>query len=60
MNLVRLSHGVDWRGLESDLSPYYCLDNGRPGYPVRLMAGLLLLKEAKGLSDEEVCVMWLQ
>jgi IS5 family transposase len=56
--LVRLSRGVDWPSLERDLSPYYCLDNGRPGYPVRLMAGLLLLKEAKGLSDEEVCAVW--
>jgi transposase, IS5 family len=56
--LVRLSRGVDWCWLERDLSPYYCLDNGRPGYPVRLMAGLLLLKEAKGLSDEEVCAVW--
>jgi IS5 family transposase len=56
--LVRMVGGVDWHSLERDLSPYYCLDNGRPGYPVRLMAGLLLLKEAKGLSDEEVCAVW--
>jgi IS5 family transposase len=56
--LVRMAVGVGWSGLETDLSPYYCLDNGRPGYPVRLMAGLLLLKEMKGLSDEEVCAVW--
>ena len=56
--LVRMTGGVDWSGVERDLSPYYCLDNGRPGYPVRLMAGLLLLKEMKGLSDEEVCAVW--
>jgi IS5 family transposase len=56
--LVRMSGGMDWPALERDLSPYYCLDNGRPGYPVRLMVGLLLLKEAKGLSDEEVCAVW--
>jgi len=56
--LVRMTRGVGWSGLETDLSPYYCLNNGRPGYPVRLMAGLLLLKEMKGLSDEEVCAVW--
>lgn len=56
--LVRMAGGVDWRGLEQDLSVYYCADNGRPGYPIRLMAGLLLLKEMKGLSDEEVCAVW--
>jgi IS5 family transposase len=56
--LVRLGHLVDWAGLECDLSRHYCADNGRPGGSIRLMAGLLLLKELKGLSDEEVCETW--
>lgn len=56
--LVRLAHLVDWSGLEADLSMYYCADNGRPGDSIRLMAGLLFLKDAKGLSDEEVCAAW--
>jgi transposase, IS5 family len=56
--LVKLTHVVGWNGLESDLAPYYCIDNGRPGGSVRLMAGLLLLKDMKGLSDEEVCAVW--
>jgi transposase, IS5 family len=56
--LVKLTHVVGWNGLESDLAPYYCMDNGRPGGSVRLMAGLLLLKDMKGLSDEEVCAVW--
>jgi len=56
--LVKLSHLVDWESLRADLSHYYCADTGRPGEPVRLMAGLLLLKDAKGLSDEEVCAVW--
>jgi transposase, IS5 family len=56
--LVKLTHIVGWNGLESDLAPYYCMDNGRPGGSVRLMAGLLLLKDMKGLSDEEVCAVW--
>lgn len=49
---------IDWAGLAEDLSQYYCTDTGRPGEPVRLMAGLLFLKDLKGLSDEEVCATW--
>lgn len=56
--LSRLAHLVDWDGLEESLSVYYCANNGRPGTPIRLMAGLLLLKEVKGLSDESVCEAW--
>jgi IS5 family transposase len=56
--LVRLGHLVDWAGLEQDLSKHYSAAKGRPGGSIRLMAGLLLLKELKGLSDEEVCETW--
>ena len=33
---------------------------GRPTLPVRLMAGLLYLKHANDLSDEDVCWRWLE
>jgi IS5 family transposase len=56
--LVKMMRLVDWTGLDSDLRRYYCADNGRPGEPIRLMAGLQLLKDMKGLSDEEVCEVW--
>ncbi len=56
--LVKMMRLVGWNELASDLSPYYCADNGRPGEPIRLMAGLQLLKAMKGLSDEEVCEVW--
>jgi transposase, IS5 family len=56
--LVKLAGLVDWSGLAADLSVYYCADGGRPGEPIRLMAGLLLLKDLKGISDEEVCESW--
>jgi transposase, IS5 family len=56
--LVKLAGLVDWSGLTIDLSKHYCTSNGRPGEPIRLMAGLLFLKDAKGLSDEEVCQVW--
>jgi IS5 family transposase len=56
--LAKMARLVEWEALARDLSPFYCANNGRPGEPIRLMAGLLLLKDLKGLSDEEVCEMW--
>jgi transposase, IS5 family len=56
--LARLAELMDWSGIAQDLSKYYCADNGRPGEPIRLMAGLQFLKDLKGLSDEEVCAAW--
>jgi transposase, IS5 family len=56
--LVKAMRLVEWNDLADDLKPYYCMDNGRPGEPIRLMAGLQLLKDMKGLSDEEVCEVW--
>lgn len=56
--LVKMVRLVGWGELTDDLKEYYCVDNGRPGEPIRLMAGLQLLKDMKGLSDEEVCEVW--
>ncbi|HEY5259305.1 MAG TPA: IS5 family transposase [Rhabdochlamydiaceae bacterium] len=55
--LVKLAGVVDWTRLEADFKPYYH-DFGRPGGSIRLMTGLMLLKDMKGLSDEEVCAVW--
>jgi len=56
--LVQLAKSVDWRGLQMDLSPYYCENNGAPGKSIPLMAGLCFLKDISGLSDEELCRTW--
>jgi len=56
--LVRMSRMIDWDGLSADLSTFYCATNGRPGGSIRMMAGLLFLKDLKGLSDESVCEAW--
>ena len=56
--LAKMGRLVEWDALTSDLSYFYCADNGRPGESIRLMAGLLFLKDMKGLSDEEVCEVW--
>jgi transposase, IS5 family len=56
--LMKLAGKLDWNGLQEELSVYYCPDNGRAGRSIRLMAGLQMLKDMKGLSDEEVCAVW--
>ena len=47
--LVSLTSVIDWEGLADDLSQYYCLADANPGEPTRLMVGLILLKEMKGI-----------
>lgn len=58
--LVRLSKLIAWDGLETSLSKHYCMDNGRPGGSIRLMAGLMMLKDIEGQSDESVCERWVE
>jgi len=56
--LIILARTYNWKTLETKLQKYYVSNNGRPGKPIRLMAGLLLLKQLENLSDEEVVLMW--
>ena len=56
--LYRLAGIIDWASLEREFGALYCPDNGRPGVPIRLMAGLHLLKHTFALSDEEVVTQW--
>jgi IS5 family transposase len=39
-------------------SQHYSQDNGRPSKPIRLMVGLLLLKQLENLSDERVVLQF--
>jgi transposase, IS5 family len=57
--LLRLAAPIDWAALETAFGPLYA-EAGRPGLPTRLMAGPHLLKHARGLSDEQVCVQWVE
>src|SRR5215210_4266059 len=57
--LLRLAALADWAALDAAFGPP-CAEAGRPGLPTRLMAGLHLLKHAKGLSDEQVCAQWVE
>ena len=41
--ILKLADEIDWQFIEKQLSVYYS-DKGRPGKPIRLMCGLLMLK----------------
>jgi IS5 family transposase len=55
--LVKLADAVNWDFLSSKVHPFYAVE-GRPGIPVRLIAGLHILKQMYHLSDDGVCERW--
>lgn len=58
--LAQLARLIDWARFDEAFGAYYDDTQGRDGLPTQLMAGLHLLKHMKGLSDEEVCAVWLE
>lgn len=56
--LYKLANKIDWQKFEVAFSPLYCSNNGRPGKPIRLMCGLLILKHLRNISDETVVEQW--
>ena len=59
--LVKLAGLIDWEALASDLSRFYCPDNGRPGGSIRLMAGLCFMKNTSrfNITLYHFCRQWL-
>lgn len=57
--LVRLADLVPWREFEKNFKKLYS-HTGVPAKPIRLMAGLLILKQLCKLSDENVVKEWEQ
>ena len=53
--LFRLANAIDWGYFEQEFGKFYVEDVGRPGKPIRLIAGLHYLKNAYDESDES-CV----
>jgi len=56
-DLIKLSHVIPWDFFEAEFEGFYSTE-GRPAKPIRLMVGLLLLKQLENLSDERVCEAW--
>ena len=57
--LCKLAREIRWEIIEKELSPSYS-HTGRPAHPIRRMAGLLILKHMKDLSDESLVVAWVE
>ena len=57
--LKRLAEAIPWSEFELAFGKYYSPE-GRPAKPVRLMVGLLLLKQMFNQGDETVVAVWVQ
>jgi len=55
--LIALADTINWDFFNDSFEKHYS-DKGRPAKPVRLMVGLLLLKQIENLSDESVVLQW--
>lgn len=55
--LYKLANRLPWERFEVAFEGYYA-DTGRPAKAIRQMVGLLLVKQLKNVSDEEVCRLW--
>jgi IS5 family transposase len=58
--LVKLAGTIDWSFLEQRFGEVYEDSPGRPPLPMRLMAGLAILKHTYDLSDEVLCERWVE
>jgi IS5 family transposase len=55
--LVALADTINWEQFDDSFEKYYS-DNGRPAKPIRLMVGMLILKQLENLSDENSVLQW--
>jgi len=58
--LAGLAQNIDWDFLDRPLGGIHKPGAGHPPLPVRLMAGLLILKHMHSLSDEALCARWME
>ena len=56
--LLKLASTIPWQEFEESLSIHYTAATGAPSKPIRLMVGLLILKQLENLSDETVVLQW--
>jgi IS5 family transposase len=58
--LVRLAALIDWAWFEREWAGFFPSGEGRPAIHPRLIAGLLYLQHAYGLSDDAVVARWVE
>jgi IS5 family transposase len=57
--LLKLAIAIPWERFEQEFSGLYS-EHGRPAKPIRLMVGLMILKQLENLSDERVIEAWVR
>ena len=58
--LVILANSINWEVIEKNISPLFWANNGRPALAVRMVTGLLYLKNAYNLGDKALLETWLK
>lgn len=56
--LVMLADKINWPCFEDSFSKHYSHRMGKPAKPIRLMVSLLILKQLRNLSDENIVAHW--
>jgi len=56
--LLKLADKLPWEVFEQAFEKYYSKHTGAPSKPIRLMVGLLILKQLENLSDEAIVLQW--
>ena len=56
--LLQLASAIPWEKFDQDFAVHYACGIGAPSKPIRVMVGLLLLKQLENLSDEKVVLQW--
>ncbi len=57
--LCRRAKKINWDDVEKDFAGYYSI-KGAPSVPVRIMIGLILLKQFYRYSEKNALVQWLE
>ena len=56
--LLKLAQVIPWPDFDAAFEKHYTQGIGAPSKPIRLMVGLLILKQLENLSDEAVVLQW--
>lgn len=56
--LYLLANQIDWLVFEKAFAHHYSSKMGKPAKPIRLMVSLLILKQLRNLSDENIVLSW--
>ncbi|HNB02380.1 MAG TPA: IS5 family transposase [Nitrosomonas sp.] len=56
--LLKLASAIPWYEFDEAFSIHYTESMGAPSKPIRLMVGLLMLKQLENLSDEAIVLQW--